>query len=111
MTIGIVTLAERKARAKAARVAASERIAAALRAYARVHGGRYVLFGSAARGEMRHDSDIDILVDFPPEREAEAMRHAEDLCAAEDQSCDVLPMLSRDPAFLQRISPEAVDLS
>ncbi|WP_376100065.1 nucleotidyltransferase family protein [Roseomonas sp. CCTCC AB2023176] len=28
-------------------------------------GGRYLLFGSAARGEMRHDSDVDILLDFP----------------------------------------------
>ena len=26
------------------------------------------LFGSAARGEMRPDSDIDLLVDFLPER-------------------------------------------
>jgi len=33
---------------------------------ARHHGRAIYLFGSAARGEMRPDSDIDFLVDFAP---------------------------------------------
>ncbi len=38
---------------------------AALRALAeRYHIRRLVLFGSAARGELRPDSDIDLLVEF-----------------------------------------------
>jgi predicted nucleotidyltransferase len=34
------------------------------------------LFGSAARGEMRPDSDIDLLVEFLPDAEAGLLEHA-----------------------------------
>jgi hypothetical protein len=34
------------------------------------------LFGSAARGEMRPDSDIDLLVDFLPSAEVGLVEHA-----------------------------------
>ena len=34
------------------------------------------LFGSAARGEMRPDSDIDMLVDFLPESEIDLVDYA-----------------------------------
>ncbi|MCC6365488.1 MAG: nucleotidyltransferase family protein [Bryobacterales bacterium] len=34
------------------------------------------VFGSAARGEMRPDSDIDLLVEFLPEAEADLVDHA-----------------------------------
>jgi uncharacterized protein len=38
-----------------------------LRAFCREHGIRSLrLFGSAARNELRHDSDIDLLVEFEP---------------------------------------------
>jgi len=33
------------------------------------------LFGSAARGEMRADSDIDLLVDFHPEARTSLLQH------------------------------------
>jgi predicted nucleotidyltransferase len=33
------------------------------------------LFGSAARGEMRPDSDIDLLVEFLPEAEIGLLQH------------------------------------
>jgi uncharacterized protein len=40
-----------------------------LRAFCRRHGIRSLrLFGSAMRGELRPDSDIDLLVDFEPGR-------------------------------------------
>jgi uncharacterized protein len=40
-----------------------------LRAFCREHGIRSLrLFGSAARNELRHDSDIDLLVEFEPGR-------------------------------------------
>ncbi|MDZ4802496.1 MAG: nucleotidyltransferase family protein [Bryobacteraceae bacterium] len=34
------------------------------------------VFGSAARGEMRPDSDIDLLVEFLPEAEVDLFDHA-----------------------------------
>jgi hypothetical protein len=34
------------------------------------------VFGSAARGEMRPDSDIDLLVEFLPEAEVDLVDHA-----------------------------------
>jgi uncharacterized protein len=38
-----------------------------LRAFCRDHGIRSLrLFGSAARNELRHDSDVDLLVEFEP---------------------------------------------
>jgi uncharacterized protein len=41
---------------------------AVLRAFCREHGIRSLrLFGSAARNELRHDSDIDLLVEFEPD--------------------------------------------
>jgi uncharacterized protein len=40
-----------------------------LRALCRTHGVRRLgLFGSALRGDLRHDSDIDLLVEFEPDR-------------------------------------------
>jgi len=42
---------------------------AVLRAFCREHGIRSLrLFGSAARNELRDNSDIDLLVDFEPGR-------------------------------------------
>jgi predicted nucleotidyltransferase len=34
------------------------------------------VFGSAARGEMRPDSDVDLLVEFQPEAEIGLLEHA-----------------------------------
>ena len=34
------------------------------------------LFGSAARGEMRPDSDIDLLVEFLPDADVSLLEHA-----------------------------------
>lgn len=106
----IVTLAERKKRAGASRSAAAARIMDRLSSHAAATGGRFVVFGSAARGEMRHDSDIDILVDFPPALELDAVIFAETACAAEDLPCDVLPFATRTPEFLERIERDAVAL-
>ena len=40
-----------------------------LRAFCRRHGIRSLrLFGSAARDELRGDSDVDLLVEFDPDR-------------------------------------------
>lgn len=40
------------------------------------HVGELSLFGSAARGEMRPDSDIDLLVEFLPDAEIDLVDYA-----------------------------------
>lgn len=57
-----------------------ERVKSALASYAARHEGSFTVFGSAARGELRHDSDLDILVDFPADMEREARDFAERAC-------------------------------
>ena len=76
----IVTLTERKADEATRRQRAVADLRRALDAYASAHGGRFLLFGSAARGQMRYDSDVDILVEFPPDRQAAAWNFAERAC-------------------------------
>src|ERR1700712_2834198 len=60
----IITLAERKATEAARRGAAVETLVPLLAGYARAHGGRFLLFGSAASGQMKFHSDVDLLLDF-----------------------------------------------
>jgi predicted nucleotidyltransferase len=107
----IVTLQERKTREAARRAEAAERIALRLQTYACENDGRYVLFGSAARGEMKFDSDIDVLVDFPEDQMRDAMNAAEDFCEAEGLPYDVLPFETRSRSFLDRVLPTARELS
>jgi len=107
MSQEIVTLKKRKERAVTARKMAVRRVSSALACYARQHGGKYLLFGSAARGELRFDSDIDIIVDFPIEHEHDAICMAEDACAAEKLPCDVLTLRTCDHHFLSRIRDDA----
>jgi predicted nucleotidyltransferase len=42
----------------------------------RYHVRELSLFGSAARGDMRSDSDIDLLVEFFPEAKIDLLDHA-----------------------------------
>lgn len=42
----------------------------------RYHVRELSLFGSAARGEMRSDSDVDLLVEFLPDAQAGLVEHA-----------------------------------
>lgn len=76
----VVTLTERKAAEATRRQRAVAELRRALDDYARAHGGRFLLFGSAARGQMRYDSDVDILVEFPPDWQAAAWNFAERAC-------------------------------
>ena len=99
------TLDERKHTEAARRSAAAEAIARDLARYARAHGGRYLLFGSAARGEMHAGSDFDLLLDFPPDLEAAAWRHAEEVCARFDLEADIKPLNWCDADFKARTVP------
>jgi predicted nucleotidyltransferase len=84
-----------------------EALADRLGAFARTRGGRYLLFGSTAKGEIRFDSDIDLLVDFPAESEAEAWRLAEDLCARYRVECDIAPLMWCEPTFVAQVTGHA----
>jgi predicted nucleotidyltransferase len=102
----VVTLAERKAAAIARKREGLVRLRAMLVAYARAHGGRFLLFGSAARDELRVHSDADILVDFPRPGIDDAWVFAEEACRACGLSPDIRPRGWCSPSFLQHIEPE-----
>ena len=108
---GIVTLSERKRRATEHRSASARRVCAGLSTYARSHGGRFLVFGSAAKGQMRYDSDIDILVDFSANVEGKAVDFVEATCAVEELPLDVFVYRSCSGEFLDRILRHAIDLS
>jgi hypothetical protein len=76
----------------------------------RHHASRVRLFGSAARGEDRPDSDIDLLVDFDEDSSLfDLMRMSRELEAMFDRPVDVVSaggLKNRDRAILA----ESVDL-
>ena len=112
VTIGsmtsIVTLKERKARALAAREAALAQLKTRLAAEAARLGGCYRIFGSAARYELRPDSDIDLLADFPKDNVSAAIRAAEDACEDLGLPYDIVDQNGCGPAFLQRVLPDSM---
>jgi predicted nucleotidyltransferase len=83
---------------------------ASLTGYARANGGRFLLFGSAARGDLRYDSDIDVLVDFPEDRLAAAWRFVEDKCWRLGLEPDVMPFAWYKPSFLAHVAADTVEL-
>ena len=104
------TLTEHK-RAKVARMQASVKaLSADLAAYAREHGGRYILFGSAARGELRHDSDVDVVADFPSDISSEAWDYAEERAAALGLKPDVHQLSWMGERLSERIVQEGLVL-
>lgn len=101
----IVTLKERKARALACRKAALAELEVRLASTAALNGGCYRLYGSAARGAMRPDSDVDLLADFPGHGISAAIRAAEDACEELGLDCDIVDQAWCSESFLQRILP------
>jgi predicted nucleotidyltransferase len=93
----IVTLKERKAAEADRRRRAVGDLHSALGAYARQHGGRFLLFGSAARGDMRYDCDVDTLVDFPPDLLDDAWNFAERACWDRRLDPDIAVLLVQGP--------------
>ncbi len=87
----IVTLSERKAAELARREAAVDALIPVLTACAKAHNGRYLLFGSAARGTMKFGSDIDLLMDFPPDERDDAWKFAEAPCWVHQVPPDLIP--------------------
>ncbi len=81
-----------------------------LAVYARDNAGRFILFGSAARREMRPDSDVDIMLDFPVERENEALAFAEKACQRLGLKCDVLSLRWTSDRLRARLDKEGLFL-
>lgn len=99
MADGIVTLKERHRRKMDRMARAIVAIDAALLAYAREHGGRFIRFGSTAEGRMRDHSDVDIIADFPGEASLVAADFAEGVCLANDMMPDAHAGAYLSPAF------------
>lgn len=100
----IVKVAERKQRQVDRIRSAVAAVEPALAAYARRHGGRFVVFGSAARGDLRHDSDYDLMVDFALPIERQARDYAEMLCIDAGLHPDVHLKPDLSAALLERIA-------
>ena len=103
---GIVTLTERKAAEAERRLRAVDDLRSALAAYASAHGGRFLLFGSAARRTMRYNSDVDMLTDFPEPETDEAWNFAERACWDRKLDPDIMPRSWCKAEFLAHIQPD-----
>jgi predicted nucleotidyltransferase len=103
---GIVTVRERKAREANRRRDAVAALRPILSAYARAHGGRFLLYGSAARGTMKYDSDVDLLLDFPDDAMTEAWNFAEAACWDRGLEADLLPYGWCKTEFLDHVAPD-----
>ena len=107
----IVTLTERK-KARVAQIRSGiERLRVELAAYAREHGGRFWLYGSAASGDLRYDSDVDILVDFEEAGLSAAVGFAEQTCVRLHLKPDIKPKHWCTDEFIRRIAPKAQVIS
>jgi predicted nucleotidyltransferase len=95
-----------------ARMAASVvTLKAALQDYARDHNGTFFIFGSVAKGNLRYNSDVDVLVDFPKGSISEAWRFCEDTCRQQGLTPDIRPKNLCSPKFLEKALLGAVELS
>ena len=106
----IVTLAERKQAEARRRQQAVASLKHELAAYARAHGGRFIVFGSAARQDMRYDSDVDILVDSSPDDDAAAWDFAERACWDRRLEPDLMRRAWCKPGFLEHIAADSETL-
>jgi predicted nucleotidyltransferase len=102
----VVTLTERKLRETTRRRDAVAAVVPVLAAYARAHGGRFLLYGSAARETMKYDSDVDILMDFPEDTLDDAWRFAETACWDHGLEPDLMPYRWCKKAFLDHVAPD-----
>ena len=102
----IVTLTERKNAEAARRRTAVAALIPVLAEYARAYGGRFLLYGSAARGTMTYHSDVDILLDFPDDAAGDAWNFAESACWDRGLEPDLMPYGGCKKAFLDHVAPD-----
>ena len=105
-----LTVSQRKSQEAARRRDAAAAIMAELASYAEAKGGRFLIFGSVAKGRMTNQSDIDVLIDFPPETEPEAWQFVEQACRRHGLSGDIYSVSTTKREFIDRVSSGAVAL-
>ena len=106
----VLTLEDRK-RARVVEIRTGVvRLRMELSEYGRMHGGSFLLFGSAATGRIHYDSDVDILVDFDSSAVAAAVDFAEAACARLKLTADVQPKSWCKEPFINKIAQSAVEL-
>ena len=106
-----LTLRSRKLRAVETISTGIARLRKDLADYARDAGGTFLLYGSAARGDHRFDSDVDILIDFPVEKESDAWSFAESQCRDLGLVPDVRPKRFCGKRFIDHIAKDATVIS
>lgn len=106
MGAGFRTLDEQKAQAAQRMSLAFGALQRELAAYARTHGGTFIVFGSLARGDHRFHSDVDLLVDFPADQEGKAWDFAEEACWRLKLKPDIHLRRSCSSAFFSHIQSE-----
>ena len=111
MTDSVITLKERFAREMERRAQAIVDIDALLADYARQHGGRFIRYGSTAKGRMMLHSDVDIIADFTEEAAGPAASYAEHVCSSHDMIPDVRPVYFASGKLTERALREGVILS
>jgi predicted nucleotidyltransferase len=111
MAEGVVTLKERHRRKIERMAQAVAAIDAALVAYARQNGGRFIRYGSTATGRMGHHSDVDIIADFALEQAGRATTYAEEVCSSHGMPADARSIVFASPRLLDRALDEGVVLS
>jgi predicted nucleotidyltransferase len=102
----IVTLTERKATEAARRRQEVAALVPVLAEDAREHGSRVLLYGSAARGQMKYHRDVDRLLDFPGETPGDAWNFAEAACWDRGLEPDLMPYGWCKMAFLDHVAPD-----
>jgi len=110
-----VTISDRKNAKVEAILAALPALERDLADYAKAHGGRFWLFGSAVTGRLHYDSDIDVLADFPVGDIGNALGNAldfvQDWGAKHDLPIDAFGLAYCKPDFLERVMPRAKALA
>lgn len=107
----IVTVAERKALETSRRVCAAGSIVEAMRTYARAQGGRFIVFGSFVDGRMKHDSDLDIMIDVDASNRRSAWEFLESLASRFDLPVDLFDRSTTRDSFVQRVEKTGLVLS
>lgn len=107
----IVTVAERKAIETSRRVRAAGAIVEAMKTYARTQGGRFIVFGSFVDGRMKHDSDLDVMIEFDASKRRSAWEFLETLASRFDLPIDLFDRSTTKDGFVQRIETTGLVLS